>query len=67
MEGMLTSRILVNVTVVVEIPKTWDSRCTLGQIKKQASEEGERIVKKALTGKAHILSGSTIKVVIDEC
>lgn len=62
MTNKITSDVAVNLTVQVRVNSSWGQDTTLAQIHRQAKEEAEFIIKKALTGKAQILKGGTITV-----
>jgi hypothetical protein len=61
-KNKITSDVSVTLTVQVRVNSTWNENTTLAQIHRQAKEEAEFIIKKALTGKAQILKGATITV-----
>lgn len=63
MANEMKSVVTVNLLVQVAVNSTWGADTTLAQIQRQAKEEAERTVKKALTNKVHIMGGTTTTIV----
>lgn len=62
MANKISSDVTVNLTIQVRVNSTWGEDTTLAQIHKQAVKEAGFTIKKALTDKVRILTGSTINV-----
>ena len=62
MNKKIKSDVSVDLRVRVIVNSTWNENTTLAQIHRQATEEAEYIIKKALTNKVRILEGETINV-----
>ena len=62
MNKKISSEVTVDLQVRVLVDSTWGENTTLAQIHRQAKEEAEYIVKKALTNKVRILEGTTLNV-----
>lgn len=62
MANKITSEVTVDLRVRVIVNSTWGKDCTIDQVCRQAKEEAEFIIKKALTNKVRILEGETINV-----
>ena len=58
----IQSSITVDMTVRVCVSATWSEDATIKQVHRDAKQEAESIIKKALTGKAAILDGQTVNV-----
>ena len=62
MKDKISSQVTVDLSVRVCVDSTWGEKTTIAQVHRQAKEEAERIVKKALAGKVRILEGETVNV-----
>ena len=61
MKNKITSDVSVNLSIQVRVNSIWGEDTTLSQIHRQAVEEAERIINKALEGNVEILKCATIK------
>ncbi len=62
MAKKISSEVTVDLSVRVRVNSTWGEDTTIAQVHRQAKEEAELIIKKALTNKVRILEGETINV-----
>ena len=58
----ISSEVTVDLCVRIRINSIWGEDTTIAQVHRQAQEEAERIIKKALTDKVKILEGITLNV-----
>jgi len=62
MDAKIISEVTVDLSVRIRVASSWGENTTIAQVHRQAKEEAERIVKKALTDKVAILKGATLNV-----
>lgn len=58
----ISSEVTVDLSVRVRVNSTWGESTTIAQVHRQAKEEAEAIIKKALKDKVRIMESLTVNI-----